>query len=371
MTSIPVPRLPDYSGACTANVVPELIKQLMGRPIAAWMPEPVRGATQIVLLVIDGLGWNQLTKRVPLAPTLAGFEGGPITTVAPTTTATALTSIVTGRPPASHGLVGYRLAIGGDQILNVLKWTADDEDARQSVPPETFQRHPAFAGNTVPVVTRNHFSGTGFTDASLQGANLVGYSAPSGLPLEVWRLIKEGEPLVYAYYDLLDTVAHVHGFGDHYDAEFYTVDRLIRDLLAGLPSGTALVVTADHGQVEVGDNLVVVKPEVDELVTLYSGESRFLWLHAKEGQAEALLEQARQGHSDVAWVHSRQEVIDGGFYGGPLSDEVTARLGDVALIPFAPVALVAANHNGENRLVCRHGSLTADEVLVPLLAKLV
>ena len=91
----PEPVLPDYRGACIANVYPAL-RQLDGAP--PWAPAPVAHAQQVVLLVLDGLGWEQLGERTDLAPTLAAMGGGPITSVVPTTTATALTSITTGCP---------------------------------------------------------------------------------------------------------------------------------------------------------------------------------------------------------------------------------------------------------------------------------
>src|SRR6476659_5445167 len=91
--------VPDYGGACLDGVVPALL-QRAEQPPPAWLPEVAAGAAQVVLLALDGLGWEQLQARTSLAPTLAGMSGGPITSVAPTTTATALASLTTGRTPA-------------------------------------------------------------------------------------------------------------------------------------------------------------------------------------------------------------------------------------------------------------------------------
>ena len=108
--------VPDYQGACVSNIVPALLEhRMLGE---GWIPERVLDAHQVVLLVIDGLGWNQLVSRQHLAPVLAASQGQPITTVAPTTTAAALTSITTGAPPGDHGVVGYRIRTGGE-TLNV------------------------------------------------------------------------------------------------------------------------------------------------------------------------------------------------------------------------------------------------------------
>jgi len=115
------------------NVVPALL----GHPDDAprWLPAVAVDTRQVVLFVLDGMGWEQLAARRPLAPTLSAMEGGPITTVAPSTTSTALTSITTGLPPGEHGIVGYRMAVHGE-VLNVLRWsTAAGTPTRACRPP--------------------------------------------------------------------------------------------------------------------------------------------------------------------------------------------------------------------------------------------
>jgi predicted AlkP superfamily pyrophosphatase or phosphodiesterase len=362
------PLVPDYSGGCLTNVVPQLIRVLMGQPVPEWMPGELAGAERVVLLVLDGLGWEQLHDRASLAPTLSGFAGSSITSVAPTTTTSCLTSIVTGQPPGVHGVLGYRLRTDYDDVLNLLRWTDSQGDAIERVVPEQFQVHPAFAANPVPVVTRGHFANTGFSRAHLQGARLVNYYAPSSLPIELWRLASEGEQFVYAYYDGIDTIAHRFGFDEHYEAELYTVDRMIRDVVAGLPKGTALVVTADHGQVEVGsDGHVDIHGDLQELCDGYSGEGRFRWLHARPGREDELVEAAREHHGQQAWVFTRGEMIAGGFFGSTVDERFHGRIGDVALVARADVAFPDPTHDGEREMICRHGSLTPAEMLVPLL----
>ncbi|MFP5378127.1 MAG: alkaline phosphatase family protein [Acidimicrobiia bacterium] len=361
----PVPVLPAYGGACLSSLMPALLSPAAGAP--EWMPPPVGEASQVVLLVLDGLGWDQLRERADLAPVLAGMEGGPITSVAPTTTATALTSICTGLAPAEHGVVGYRVRVGAREVLNVLRWNTAAGDARPLVPPEAFQPEPAFAGTAPPVVTRAEFATTGFTAAHLAGARLHGWRLPSAVPVEVRRLLAAGEPFVYAYYDGIDKVAHDRGFGPYYDAELAATDRLVADVLAVLPPGAALVVTSDHGQVQVDGAGIELDPALMADVDLLSGEGRFRWLHARPGTAGRLAATAHRLYDDVAWVRTLDEVVEQGWLGGRPSPEVAGRLGDVALVPFEPVAFLDPADTGESRLVCRHGSLTPAEAIVPLL----
>jgi len=367
------PVLPDYRGACIANVVPRL---LGGRAASGdghdWLPAAAEHARQVVLLVVDGLGWGQLRDRAALAPTLSAAAGidRAVTSVAPTTTAAALTSITTGRPPAEHGILGYRLA-AGDRILNMLRWTLGaDHDARRTVPVRGFQPIAPFPGarGPVPVVSKVDFGGTGFTAAHLGDSPLVDYRVPSSLALEVGRRLRDDAPFVYAYYDGIDKVAHAHGLGDHYDAELVAVDRMVADLAGVLPPGAVLLVTADHGQIDVGNRVEMLGREAMGMVRFLSGEGRFRWVHARPGAAADLADLLEERYGASTWIRTRDRLVDDGWFGGPLSDEFAGRLGDVALIPFEPIAFMDPADPGENRLVCRHGSLTTDEMLVPLVA---
>jgi hypothetical protein len=99
-----------------------------------------------------------------------------------------------------------------------------------------------------------------------------------------------------------------------------------------------------------------------------SGEGRFRWLHAKPGAGDELLAAATAAHADVAWVVSRAETIENGWFGPVVSPPMANRLGDVALVAREPVSFDDPADSGPYPLVCRHGSLTPAEMLVPLLA---
>ena len=359
------PLVPDYAGACLNNVVPVMLERV--RPLPAWMPALVADATQLVLLVIDGLGFDQLRDRRRLVPTLAGMQGGAISTVAPSTTATALSSLALGCPPGEHGVVGYRINVRGD-VLNVLRWQTPHGDARNVIRPDEIQGRPAFGGHHPAVVTRAEFSGSGFTAAHMSDVRFHGWRVTSTMVTAIGRLLRAGESFVYAYYDGVDKVAHEFGLGEHYDAELVATDRLVDDVAAVLPSGAVLVVTSDHGQVQVGDAVVPVHEDVMAGVELLSGEGRFRWLHARPGRAGEVVDAARARHGSQAWVRTRDQVIADEWFGPKVSDAAAGRFGDVVLAAHAPVAFADPADTGPYHLQSRHGSLTADEMRVPLLA---
>jgi hypothetical protein len=265
--------------------------------------------------------------------------------------------------------VGYRVA-HGDEILNVLQWTLAGVDARMQVPALAFQPLPQFPGapGPVPVVTRSDFGTTGFSAAHLGDSVLHSWHTPAGLLTGVRALVGAGERFVYAYYEGIDKVAHARGLGLAYDDELRYVDRMVGDVLGVLPPGAALVVTADHGQVDVGGAVEVLGGDVMEGVRLISGEGRFRWLHARPGAAADVAAAARDAFGDVAWVRTKDEIVEEGWLGGVPSAPVSTRLGDVVLAPFTPTAFLDPADTGELRLSARHGSLTPEEMLIPLLS---
>jgi len=357
------PVLPDYGGACISRVVPAVL----GMAPADWLPEPVQGAQAVVLLMLDGLGWQALREHPDALPTLAAMTGGPITTVVPSTTATALTSLTTGLAPSRHGVTGFRIAMDGS-VLNVLRWARAD---RRSPPdPLRLQRHAAFLGREVPVVTRAEYRNTGFTKVHLDGAPFLGWSAPSVLVERCRRLVGDGTRLVYAYYPGIDTVAHEFGLRDgYYAAELASADRLVADLLHALPAHVALLVTSDHGQVHLDlDGWIGMEPLAD-LVAVHSGDGRFRSLHAAPGAAAELHRAAADHVGDRAWVRTRDELLDDGWFGADPTPATRRRIGDVVVAAQGPVGFVDPRFTREAKLRSAHGSVTREEMLVPLLAR--
>lgn len=167
------PVLPQYAKGCLSGIVPVLCAPGGPRSVPSWMPSLIQGADRIVLLLIDGLGWNQLQEHASSMPTLSGFVGSHITTVAPSTTATALTSLVTGLSPGEHGLIGYRIDMG-DTVMNVLRWGDEHGDLRRRYPPEIVQPCPPFLGSRVPVMSKGELGRKWLHECSLVGCETNG-----------------------------------------------------------------------------------------------------------------------------------------------------------------------------------------------------
>ena len=192
---------------------------------------------------------------------------------------------------------------------------------------------------------------------------MVGWQVPSTIVVETRRALADGTRFVHTYYDGPDKVAHEHGLGEHYEAELRATDRLVGDLLEVLPSGACLVVTSDHGQVDVGRSAELPANELLEASWLISGEGRFRWFHARAGAKRDLEAAAIACHGEVAWIRTLEQMVDEGWFGGPLKPEFASRLGDVALVRERASGLLGpCRHRGDEarsppRLIDRSGDV--------------
>ena len=351
----------DYDGAWIGALLPCIFA---GRTLPG-LPTWVGAATPRVILLVDGLGWRLYQRFVALMPALSEFAGGAITTVVPSTTAAALPSLTTGRPPGEHGMLGDRMRVGG-ALLNVLQWSVV---AGTPPTPSSVQPHPPFAGRPVPVVTGAKFAGSGFSEAHLRGAPFYGYADAGELIGRVGDALRAGAPVVYAYFGDADRTAHEHGLDhDAFAGALATADAVVHGIRRHLPAGGALIVTADHGHVTVDPDQRIDLTPLAPLLSATAGSARFRYLHARPGAARELLAAARELAGPHAWVWDRTALVASGWLGPHTGPVIAGRLGDVILAARNAATLVDPAEGRLNSLVTVHGSLTADEMLVPLLA---
>lgn len=354
--------LPDYGGRCITEVMPTLLAGVERDLV----DESLKAASAVVLLVIDGLGWHQLQRHREHAPNIAAAcdASEPITTVAPSTTATALTSLTTGATPGEHGLVGYRVPTAAG-LMNALRWRARGREVSALVPPHELQPVVPFCDQPVAVVTRAEFEHGGFTAAHLRGGAFRGWHNTADLVRRSCDAVEAGFDVVFAYYDSLDTIAHVHGLGERYCAELAAVERLAVAMRDALPSTAALVVTADHGMVDVVDDPIMVAPEIVSMTASWSGEARLLWLHSHPGEAAGLA-QACEMYAPIAEIAQIERILDERWLGPHVVAQARSRLGDVALVPRGLQAFTMPDEDRpQHPLIGRHGGLTAEEMMVP------
>jgi hypothetical protein len=381
--SLPMPAAPRYGVASVAELLPDALTALTGgRPRLLPLPEGVR---QVALLVVDGLGRRNLDDHLDLAPTLAAAPGPSVDAPFPATTATSLSCIGTGRAPGEHGITGFSLApVGYDRPLVTLTWTwdhqASGDDASEQVPPERLQPDATVfdqarrRGVRPVTVLRPEFHRSGLTRAGLRGGDLV---AASDLDATLEACLDAvggsgGPTLVYAHHGDLDALGHLTGPGSEtWCAELGRIDAALAGVRERLPGGTALVVTADHGMVDVPDEDLVEladRPDLLAGVRVLTGDSRARQLHVADGALADVLAAWREEVGDLGLVVTRDEAIDAGWFGPVPRDAVRATIGDVLAVADGSVAWVHRDADlFGGRLPGLHAGLTRREIEVPAL----
>jgi len=332
------------------------------------------GARRVAVLLVDGLGADLVRAHADLAPTLAALASpaGDVQAPCPSTTPVSLTTLGTGVPPGGHGVLGFVTAVPGeDRLLNHTQWRDDPDPELWQARPTVFELADA-AGVAVTAAGPYAFAGSGLTRAAYRGADYAPVVSPGDLSaVTLQALAASPRALVYAYTAELDLTGHVRGLDSAaWRAQLAIVDRVVEQLVDGLPDDAALLVTADHGMLDVPAATridVDEEPELLDGVRLLAGEPRARYVHAEPGAEADLLARWQGVVGDRAWVVGRDEAIGSGVF-GPVERSVAARIGDVVALARGSWALTASRREpGPSRLVGYHGSLTATELAIPLL----
>lgn len=396
---------PDYSGASIVNVAVTAFLASGGAstgepplaPPLATDLDPFHGGRAegpIVVFLVDGLGVRQLDHWAAGGSARSGRwarHARPISTVFPSTTTTALTSLSTGTPPGRHGLVGYRqyfprfgvvadllkmspLGVAGRDLLIGPSWSPSDLTAA----PTLFRR-----GLAAEVVTRGIFEGTGFTRLIYDGAPLAPYATGTDLAETLARLLgrETPPPVIFVYWDELDTIQHLHGPEPHLiDLELERVAHLIEFVAArmspNIRRATTVLVTGDHGQVPAARasqiSIESVPTVAAELARPLAGDRRAGFLSARPGRLRAL----ESALSDILPAGSRilpmADAVDANLFGPPpFHPELDQRLGDLLVLIPSPGGLTYLTPGAarpSRHPLGAHGGLEPEELLVPLVA---
>ncbi|SDG56328.1 alkaline phosphatase family protein [Klenkia brasiliensis] len=366
---------PAYGSATLADVLPSVSAALgVGDADRLGLAEHLHGARRVAVLLVDGLGADLLRAHADLAPTLAGLAHplGDLQAPCPSTTPVSLTSLGTGVPPGAHGVLGFVTDVPGeDRPLTHTQWTDDPDPARWQARPTVFA---GLAAADVPstVVGPYAYAGSGLTDAAYRGARYAPAVSPGDLAGVLTRSLAAADrTLVYGYHAELDLTGHVRGVDSpSWRQQLAHVDLVVAQVLDGLPDDAALLVTADHGMLDVPATTrldVDATPSLTEGVRLLAGEPRARYVHAVPGAADDVLAAWRDELGDRAWVVGRDEAVASGVF-GPVEDDLVARIGDVVALARGTWAVTATRREPvPSVLAAYHGSLTATELAIPLL----
>jgi hypothetical protein len=367
---------PPYGHGTLSDLLPAAARAIgVDLPTETYPPAlTLPDAPRCCVLLVDGLGDALLRERAGHAPFLRSQLDriGTLTAGFPTTTATSMGSLGTGRPPGTHGLVGYEVLVPErDELLNELSWETP-VDPRRWQPGTTIFQTAAADGVEVVRIGPGYFDGSGLTEAALRGGRFVAASSlDDRVDAAIVALRSAPRTLVYVYWGDVDKIGHIKGAGSwEWGEELAKVDAAVRRLVAELPADAALHVTADHGMLDVPFAQrvdVAAEPELARGVRHLGGEARCPQVYCEPGQQGEVLARWRERLDGLACVLPRDEAVAAGWF-GPVEAHVLPRIGDVVAPcrPGAAVVDTATQRPELLRLVGLHGSLTPEESLVPL-----
>jgi hypothetical protein len=389
--------LPAYDGGSVGNIAASVLRAFGFAERSAPLPplsfdvlDPtlLDGARVVVLIVIDGYGALDRRQHAARLGAVPGsrFAASEITSVFPSTTTAALTSIQTGAAPSQHGLLGYTLYLPPvARVINMLYFRPVDGGQLDAgaLDPATFLAVPTLyrrlqaGGIACAVVSHREYEETALTTLQSGGVPYAGHRTLgefAGLLLR--EVERPGRRFVFGYWAGVDMLAHRHGPASREcDAERALLDQALRDwVLAPLAAGdddVALIVTADHGLASVpwqrARTLNQLTSDAGGWARPPTGERRALGLSLRDETTPAWL--ADRVTPDGV-VLSVDEALGTGLYGPlPAHPDARERVGDILLLARGDASFPFVGANDDLRHISpgAHGSLTPEEMLVPLL----
>jgi len=342
------------------------------------LAESVGHVDRVAVVLVDGLGWHLLPELAGSAPLLGSVLAGgtgrlsELACTFPSTTPTSLVSLATGAQPGEHGILGFTLNVPGtDRVINQIRWRDDPPPTAWQPLPTWFERLE-HAGISARVVLPATFMGSGLTDAAYRGAEFRPTHPTDDYARQLADELHAAPGLVYGYSAELDIAAHVFGIGSPgwHEAAVH-IDMLLARLVELLPPTAVLLVTADHGGLNIAPDARVdldADARLSAGVRVVAGEPRVRYLHTEPGATADV--QAAWGEvlAGRAEVYSRDQAVATGMF-GPVNPRHLARIGDVVVVCTGDAAVLASAHEPPEtaRLVGFHGAATAAEVAIPLI----
>jgi len=397
--------LPEYSGNSIVNLANYILSHFNvapeHAPLSLLSDKGLHEKKKIVLIILDAVGSENLKavseQSSNLRYLLSNYEQHTLTSVFPTTTTTALTSFCTGLYPLEHGMLGYNLLLKEfNAVVNMLKMSPPELErdllTNYGLNPVKFiNRKTLFeilAENGIKpwTITSNLFKDSGLTKLHHHGSAIRGYSDMTELFFQLKRTIlqEKRETFIFTYWGLTDTFGHQYGVDSEiYEKEIELFFRLLekeifRELSSQEMNDTLFLISADHGQIQTSwkdeEWLTLKDPVFNRFLSVpFAGEPRALYLYCKN--TNGFEEYFNKRFGKRFRLITREDAVKQNFFSYTGDEKLTGeertehldRIGDYVAVAEKKNSLHYKIHGNSTTLKGKHGSLTKEEMFVPLL----
>lgn len=399
---------PEYKANCISNIPSAILNLMQAQkaqgPLTSRLKVDQKGINKVVLLVVDGFGFNQFLKyqkqnRFLNSLTEQG-EVFPLTSVYPSQTTNALTTLNTGLTPQEHGLFEYFIYLKEVGIINALRFERIGNKARSKLAEQGYDPKLMFSGENIQqklqkqgISTFTHMNQSNAVNACtklvFEGSTIVSAYKNSDNIVRLRKQIENasGDAYFFVHLETLDTISHEYGpESDEYSAELQAISYLLQKELVEKISPqaakeTLLLMTADHGGVQVdlekavylgldSEPLVNAQTGVDHKRILPTGSPRDVFLHIKEQKLQQTKEALTKKIGDKAQILETRQAAECGLFGlGKASEAFLERTGNLLIVPYGKETVWFEHRSGRRiNLLGQHGGLHPDEMLVPFAA---
>ena len=348
---------------------------------------------RVVFVYFDAFGWTFLERHADHPLFARARSDGilvPLTAQFPSTTTAQVATIHSGLPVSEHGLYEWHVYEPAlHRLITPLQFSFAGDGTRGTLvgqidpdalfPTDSIYARLADAGVRSAVVLPVTIAGSAPNIALLRGADVVPYGTAAHGLAAASSALGGGAGYAHVYLDELDSLMHVVGTDDA------AVDILTRNVLddlheASFPSGTLVLVTADHGMSPVDPARTVYVNEAwpelaghlesgaDGKPLAPAGSCRDLFLHVRDGQVDTVCAELGERLEGVADVVPVDELVEEGILSEP-SLRLRSRLANVVVLPMYGEAVYWFEQGRFTQtLHGQHGGLSPQEMEIPLAA---
>jgi len=363
--------LPEYDGSSIVNLSSTILKKFNVENSTNPLKMELELNNRIILILIDGLGSNMLNNSGFGSLSIAN-----LTSVFPSTTSTAISSILTASTPGEHGLLGYISyfkELGG--LTNILRYShplsserdmfKDFMDLKEITNAQNIFKKMTEKGIRSKIIIPRDISNSALSRLLHEGAEVQEYIMHWDGLILLKKIMNESVDFVYAYYPHIDTLSHIYGPNSE-EVKFATIELIknILEISKEKPKDVSIIITADHGHIEVGKVYKIIEDQ--ELMKLISmppfGDSRAIFLKTKMKIDEIFSKKYNN-----FLLLTQEEAIKLKLFGN-FNENYIDRIGDYIAIPKDNSIMIYPFRKGDERMLkSQHGGLLEEEMLVPLI----